>query len=56
VYYQQDDGCYMLVDVAYANRLGQAGSNPTKMSQLLEEGKFVVQDWITLEEAYKRSG
>jgi hypothetical protein len=56
VYYPQDDGCYMLVDVAYANRLGQAGSNPTETSQLLEGNKFIIQDWITLEDAYKRSG
>jgi hypothetical protein len=56
VYYQRDDGFYMLVDLAYANRLGQAGSNPTETSQLLEENRFQVQDWITLEQAYKMSG
>ena len=56
VYYQRDDGFYMLVDLAYANGLGQAGSNPTQTSQLLEENRFKVQDWITLEQAYKMSG
>ena len=55
VYYQRDDGFYMLVDLAYANRLGQAGSNPTQTSQLLEENRFIAQDWITLEQAYKMS-
>lgn len=56
VYYERDDGFYMLVDVAYANRLGQAGSNPSETSQLLEENRFQIQDWITLEHAYKMSG
>jgi hypothetical protein len=56
VYYERDDGFYMLVDVAYANRLGQAGSNPSETSQLLEENRFQIQDWITLEQAYKMSG
>jgi hypothetical protein len=56
VYYQRDDGCYMVVDVAYSNRLGQIGSNPTETSQLLENNRFQIQDWITLEQAYKMSG
>ena len=56
VYYQRDDGFYMLVDLVYANKLGQAGSSPAQTSQLLEENRFIVQDWITLEQAYKMSG
>lgn len=56
VYYERDDGYYLVVDVAYSNRLGHIGSNPIEMSHLIEENKFIAQDWITLEEAYKRSG
>lgn len=56
VYYQLEDGCYMLVDVAYSNQFGRAGSSPGEASQLLEAGRFSIQDRITLEEAYKRNG
>jgi len=56
VCYPREDGYYMVVDVAYSNRLGQIGSNPTETSQLLEENRFQIQDWITLEQAYKMSG
>ena len=56
VYYQLEDGCYMLVDVAYSNQFGRVGSSPGEASQLLEAGRFIIQDRITLEDAYKRSG
>lgn len=56
VYYELEGGYFMLVDVAYSNQLGLAGSNLGGTTQLLEEGRFVIQDLLTLEEAYKRSG
>ncbi len=56
VYYEFEDGYYMLVDVAYSNQLGLAGSSPGETTQLLEAGRFVIQDRITLETAYKMSG
>jgi len=56
VYYELEDGCYMLVDSAYSNQLGSAGSDPGETSQLLEEGRFTIEHLITLEKAYKMSG
>jgi len=56
VYYELADGYYMLVDSAYSNQFGSAGSNPGETSQLLEGGKFTIEDLITLEDAYRRSG
>jgi hypothetical protein len=56
VYYERPDGCYLVVDLAYSNRLGHIGSGPTEMSQLVEENRFIAKYWITLEEAYKKSG
>ncbi|MDI6883622.1 MAG: transglutaminase-like domain-containing protein [Hadesarchaea archaeon] len=55
VYYELEGSYYMLVDVAYSNQFGLAGSNPGEASQLLEQGKFVIQDRITLEAAYMMS-
>lgn len=55
VYYTLEGGYYMLVDSAYSNQLGSAGSNPGETAQLLEEGKFTIEHLITLEDAYEMS-
>ena len=52
VYYELEDGYYLLVDCAYSDQFGTAGSDPSETTQILEKGRFTIESLVTLEEAY----